>query len=546
MMAIVSKKTGYPLDILDLSMDMEADLGIDSIKRVEILGAMRTEFPDLPQLKPDELGQLRTLGEIVDYMAQSVGIGASAPVDGMYPVPTNGNGNHAPVPTNGLDLSKLSDVMMAIVSKKTGYPLDILDLSMDMEADLGIDSIKRVEILGAMRTEFPDLPQLKPDELGQLRTLGEIVDYMAQSVGIGASVDGMSPVPTNGNGNHAPAPIGTGLIPSVQPTPTPVPTNGLDLSKLSDVMMAIVSKKTGYPLDILDLSMDMEADLGIDSIKRVEILGAMRTEFPDLPQLKPDELGQLRTLGEIVDYMAQSVGGTTSPKAFSASVAEGNGAHPAIELDDMGGIGRMVARTKWLPAPDMRDWSLPEGYVCLILGDNTPRTAQLADALTARGIVSVTIAYNADDASLGGTLANIQAEHGTVGAFIALSPTFNGLDSAQRNFVKQVFMTAKHLKNSLTTVPNGAGLFVIVTQLDGTFGMNRGAGNHALVGGLTGLVKTLKAEWGDSVFCRALDLAPNMDTTNMVNAILCELYDPKRAILEIGYGEAGRMTVVGE
>jgi acyl carrier protein len=481
------------------------------------------------------------LGEIVDYMAQSVGIGASS-----TPSNGNGNGNHAPAPvvastpaptpapvptSNGLDLSKLSDAMMVIVSKKTGYPLDILDLSMDMEADLGIDSIKRVEILGAMRTEFPDLPQLKPDELGQLRTLGEIVDYMAQSVGIGAS---STPSNGNGNGNHAPAPIST---------PAPVSTsNGLDLSKLSDVMMAIVSKKTGYPLDILDLSMDMEADLGIDSIKRVEILGAMRTEFPDLPQLKPDELGQLRTLGEIVDYMAQSVGGTTSPKAFSASVADGNGAHPAIELDDMGGIGRMVARTKWLPAPDMRDWSLPEGYVCLILGDNTPRTAQLVESLTAHGIACATMDMLADETALTTALAG----YGQVGAFIALSPTFNGLDSAQRAFVKQVFLTAKHLKNSLTTVPNGAGVFMTITQLDGAFGMARGAGDNALVGGLTGLVKTLKAEWGDSVFCRALDFAPTMDTANMVNAVLCELYDPKRAILEIGYGESGRMTVVGE
>ncbi|MDX2076743.1 MAG: phosphopantetheine-binding protein, partial [bacterium] len=576
MMVIVSKKTGYPLDILDLSMDMEADLGIDSIKRVEILGAMRNEFPDLPQLKPDELGQLRTLGEIVDYMAQSVGVSTTSTpandVRAQHVAPLQTNGTYAPAPTpvvastpaptpvvaGGLDLSKLSTVMMAIVSKKTGYPLDILDLSMDMEADLGIDSIKRVEILGAMRNEFPDLPQLKPDELGQLRTLGEIVDYMAQSVG-GA------PATTNGNGNHAPEPVGTGYIPSVQTPPT---TGGLDLSKLSAVMMAIVSKKTGYPLDILDLSMDMEADLGIDSIKRVEILGAMRTEFPDLPQLKPDELGQLRTLGEIVDYMAQSVttnGGTTSPKAFSASVAESNGAHPADEMDDMGGIGRMVARSKWLPAPDMREWSLPEGTICLILADGTPRTIQLADALKARGIkVAITGAREAvmmggkspshphavipdsDEASLMSAIDHIKNPHGQIGAFIALAPTFTGLDDSQRAFVKQVFLTAKHLKNSLTTVSNGAGVFMTVAQLDGSFGMAHGANDNALVGGLTGLVKTLKAEWGESVFCRALDLAPTMDTTSMVNAILAELYDPKRALLEVGYGESGRMTVVGE
>ena len=46
--------------------------------------------------------------------------------------------------------------------------------------------------------------------------------------------------------------------------------------ELAEALLAVVSEKTGYPAEMLELSMDMEADLGIDSIKRVEILGAMR------------------------------------------------------------------------------------------------------------------------------------------------------------------------------------------------------------------------------------------------------------------------------
>jgi hypothetical protein len=36
-------------------MELEADLGIDSIKRVEILSAMRERAPNLPEVKPTEL-----------------------------------------------------------------------------------------------------------------------------------------------------------------------------------------------------------------------------------------------------------------------------------------------------------------------------------------------------------------------------------------------------------------------------------------------------------------------------------------------------------
>ena len=49
-------------------MDLEADLGIDSIKRVEILGALEDDFPSLPPADTEVLGQTRTLQEIVDYM----------------------------------------------------------------------------------------------------------------------------------------------------------------------------------------------------------------------------------------------------------------------------------------------------------------------------------------------------------------------------------------------------------------------------------------------------------------------------------------------
>jgi acyl carrier protein len=49
-------------------MDMEADLGIDSIKRVEILGAMEDQVPELPSFETEKLAELRTLQEIVEYM----------------------------------------------------------------------------------------------------------------------------------------------------------------------------------------------------------------------------------------------------------------------------------------------------------------------------------------------------------------------------------------------------------------------------------------------------------------------------------------------
>ena len=80
----------------------------------------------------------------------------------------------------------------------------------------------------------------------------------------------------------------------------------LTTGKLENILLTVISEKTGYPTEMLELSMDMEADLGIDSIKRVEIFGAMTEDYPEVNGINPNDLTELRTLQQIVDYLAQT------------------------------------------------------------------------------------------------------------------------------------------------------------------------------------------------------------------------------------------------
>ncbi len=82
-----------------------------------------------------------------------------------------------------------------------------------------------------------------------------------------------------------------------------------EFANLGQTLLNITSEKTGYPVEMLEFEMDMEADLGIDSIKRVEILGAMQEMYPNLPKPNIEELADLRTIGQIVDYLQKLVGG---------------------------------------------------------------------------------------------------------------------------------------------------------------------------------------------------------------------------------------------
>ena len=78
------------------------------------------------------MARMRTLGEIVKYFGT-----ASAPAD-------------------------LVGLMLSVVAEKTGYPVEMIELTQDLESDLGIDSIKRVEILAAVRDREPTLPSVDP------------------------------------------------------------------------------------------------------------------------------------------------------------------------------------------------------------------------------------------------------------------------------------------------------------------------------------------------------------------------------------------------
>ena len=301
LLEVVSEKTGYPAEMLELTMDMEADLGIDSIKRVEIFGALTQQYPEMSDINPNELTELRTLGEIVDYVSQKGGIvvanqAVSTPA-AKVEVPVEITSAPQPEPAqaipanNGMDTSQLETILLEVVSEKTGYPAEMLELTMDMEADLGIDSIKRVEIFGALTQQYPEMSDINPNELTELRTLGEIVNYVGQKGGA-AIVNQVvaAPVPQTTPTSAAQAPA----------------NNGMDTSQLETILLEVVSEKTGYPAEMLELTMDMEADLGIDSIKRVEIFGSLTQQYPEVSGINPNELTELRTLGEIVQYVSNS------------------------------------------------------------------------------------------------------------------------------------------------------------------------------------------------------------------------------------------------
>jgi acyl carrier protein len=343
------------------------------------------------------------------------------------------------------------------------------------------------------------------------------------------------------------------------------------VAELETAMLEVVSEKTGYPTDMLELEMDMEADLGIDSIKRVEILGEMQTRYPDLPNLAPEELAELRTLGEITDHLRSALsknGASASPSSVSA---EKNGHQPELPPAPQN-VERHEVRLKTLPLPDFLEVGLPQGHICLISDDGSALTAHLADSLSQRHwpVVVLTLPQvtvnrteplpasvtqirlaTLSESSLPQELERITQEHGPIGTFIHLHPhqaesAFNGHSDSEKALLKHVFLFAKHLKTPLTTASqHGRSSFVTVTRLDGAFGLAGQNSFDPLAGGLNGLTKSLNLEW-PTVYCRAIDLSPTLTGQQAAHCVVAELHDPNQRLLEVAYSSQGRVTLVSE
>ena len=126
-----------------------------------------------------------------------------------------------------------------------------------------------------------------------------------------------APITPQTNGAHADTAVVTQPVVEVKTAPlTPQPTapskSGLSKEKVAEILLSVIAEKTGYPSEMLELNMDMEADLGIDSIKRVEIFGAMTEQHPEISGINPNDLTELRTLGQIVDYITGNAASSES------------------------------------------------------------------------------------------------------------------------------------------------------------------------------------------------------------------------------------------
>ncbi len=305
------------------------------------------------------------------------------------------------------------------------------------------------------------------------------------------------------------------------PAPAPAPAGPFDLMGL---LVRLVAERTGYPPESLNVDLDMEAELGIDSIKRIEILSGLAEKLPISVGSLDDqieELAQQKTLRQVVRFLeSRLLGGAPAPARV---VPVAPAAAPASGVPTR----RFVLEAVAAPADGERRHLSP-GQVLLIPGPDA-LTAAVAKALNALGLepVLADLPRTADQAA---ALVDALAEPRGVVLLESIDPA----DSDAT--VAGWFLLCQAVCPRLREVDGALGLLAL-TGCGGAFGVGSGSPLPSAAA-VAGVAKSAAREL-PGVAVKAIDLDPSAPPS--AELLLDELLGGDPAV-EVGLG-AARVTL---
>jgi acyl transferase domain-containing protein/acyl carrier protein len=472
-LALVAEKTGYPIDMLDLDLDLEADLGVDTVKQADILATIREAYG----IERDDKIKLRdfpTLKHVIGFVAERTGQDMTAQPVAAPPAPT-------PVAAS----DPIKDKVLALVAEKTGYPIDMLDLDLDLESDLGVDTVKQADILATIREAYG----IERDDKIKLRdfpTLKHVIGFVSERTGQKLTA----------------APIVAVSDP------------------IKDKVLAIVAEKTGYPIDMLDPDLDLEADLGIDTVKQADMFASVREAF-GIERDTNLKLRDFPTLGHVMQFARDRATNIATPAPQQAVTA-------APLPSPSSAVPRRVPVPRLRPPLSLckpTGVKLEAGTRVLLVSD----TGGAGDALAARL------------ASMGVEVVRDAAAGPVQGVYWlpALDPEG---DLALMDLAAWQQALLIRVKDLYATMRANYGAFLIsATRLGGKHGYGDAGATAPMGGAVSGFTKAYKRERTEALV-KAVDFTSATDPAAIADILIAETLQDNGAV-EIGYQNDLRWTI---
>ncbi len=434
--------------------------------------------------------------------------------------------------------SQTEQNLFEIVSTLTGFPVDMLESDMNIESDLGIDSIKKVEIISELEKQIPSCEGLTTENIGSVKTLSDICNAISQTGTdtiiadkITSSADVSDTFTTDVNTPD----LDTDEIKTSHNNNSK--KNTATYQTVSTVLINTMSELTGFPVDMLEPSMDLESDLGIDSIKRVEILSKLEQELDHIETISSEDIANLKTIEQIITYLIgtkkqnltdqkktsdSNISSKKTDDLNNDSLTHNYLTSKHIASDNIAAsdvftqrkiLTRQVVKLQQYPTNQIRFYNgsrieLPADKKVYITNDNSNIADEFKIQFEKSGIQAELI-----DISKKGNIPQLPDAAGLV----ILPDSFEQKDhDTAINFIKSAFLLVKKNASYLMESGKTKGAFLSgVSFLGGGFGFldlssDKIFNCDPVYGGLAGLIKTASIEFKD-VLCRALDMPDSIE-----------------------------------
>ena len=430
--------------------------------------------------------------------------------------------------------SEITSVVLSMVSEKTGYPPEMLDLELDLEADLGVDTVKQAELFRTIREHY-GIPRREDLRLSDYNTLAKVVQFVVDAQG--ESTGGATPQPAAAANSESAAP-------AAAPTPataTQSTTTGSS-PEITAVVLNMVSEKTGYPVEMLDIELDLEADLGVDTVKQAELFRSIREHY-GIPRREDLRLSDYNTLAKVVQFVVDA-----QTEAAPSPKVEAQPAETPVETEQPAStavIHRRVPVAVLRPRLDLctpSGVSLEKGTRVVVFNDQMKVAPSLEKNLKEKGVDFLTL--KTTDAQASARQVKEWAQNGTVDGIYFLTSLNKEKPLAQMTQAEwEKTMEAKlhQLVSAVREVPE-LKFLVVATRMDGLHGLSAAGAQNPLAGATAGFAKALARE-RNGLFVKVLDFSDNEKPASLAQKLVAEtLSDP--AVMEVAWENEQRFTLV--
>ncbi|MCK5046314.1 MAG: KR domain-containing protein, partial [Candidatus Heimdallarchaeota archaeon] len=268
--------------------------------------------------------------------------------------------------------------------------------------------------------------------------------------------------------------------PSVEVKGEQIVSNEGKRNEIIHEVLNLIAEKTGYPTDMIETDMELEEDLGIDTVKQAEMLGIIRSKW-NLPREEGIQIQDYSSVNKIADYILSRIDKAPQPTAaaVATTTTDTEDAYVPAQRLSLQLIDAPMPKTEKLKLKDKK---------FIVVGEASPFTNEIIAQLENKKAVLVKHfdlkTQNTRDKILKGLPEEV------IDGLIYIEPKTtqnNKHDKTARIF----FTLCRDVKYSESP------MILTVSNTETSFGWD---GKYSpIIGSLTGLTKAIAREFSDSV-----------------------------------------------